>query len=131
MLPIFFHMQCTDTKSQLSKSQAQNPSAGAVAGSQAPVSEPSTPGSPLFAALAGESDRAFEAFRSERELGPQRRYAAAARKVGASLRTVKRTIGRAASMRAPLNPPANSSKPRALSIVKTCSTPPRAESVKP
>lgn len=43
-----------------------------------------------FPQAEGESDRAFEAFRAYLELGPQRRYAAAARRVGASLRTVKR-----------------------------------------
>ena len=47
--------------------------------------------SPLpFPQSPGESDRAFEAFRVYLELGPQRRHAAAARKVGTSLRTVER-----------------------------------------
>jgi hypothetical protein len=45
---------------------------------------------PLFPQSTGESDRAFEAFRAYLELGPKRRYAAVGRKVGASLRTVKR-----------------------------------------
>jgi hypothetical protein len=45
---------------------------------------------PAFAPVAGESERAFEAFRAYFELGPRRRFAAAARKVGASQRTVKR-----------------------------------------
>jgi hypothetical protein len=40
--------------------------------------------------VAGESDRAFEAFCAYFELGTRRRFAAAARKTGASLRTVKR-----------------------------------------
>ena len=56
-----------------------------------PDSQPSTLNSqPLFPQAKGESDRAFEAFRAYLELGPQRRYAAVGRKVGASLRTVKR-----------------------------------------
>ena len=38
----------------------------------------------------GESNRAFEAFGVYLELGPRRRYAAVARRVGAALRTVKR-----------------------------------------
>ena len=37
---------------------------------------------PTFSPVAGESDRAFEAFRAYFELGPRRRFAAAARKVG-------------------------------------------------
>ena len=45
---------------------------------------------PEFSPVAGESDRAFEAFRAYFELGPRRRYAAAARKVGVSQVTVKR-----------------------------------------
>ena len=44
----------------------------------------------LFPKAPGESDRAFEAFRAYLELGPRRRYVAVGRKVGASLRTVKR-----------------------------------------
>ncbi|MEI8291277.1 MAG: hypothetical protein WCH99_17555 [Verrucomicrobiota bacterium] len=43
-----------------------------------------------FTPARGESDRAFEAFRAYLELGPGRRYAAAGRKVGAALRTIKR-----------------------------------------
>ena len=43
-----------------------------------------------FTPARGESDRAFEAFRAYLELGPGRRYAAAGRKVGAGLRTIKR-----------------------------------------
>ena len=46
--------------------------------------------SPHFPQHVGESDRAYEAFRVYLELGPRRRYAAVARKVGAALRTVKR-----------------------------------------
>ena len=45
---------------------------------------------PRFSPVEGESDRAFEAFCAYFELGPRRRFAAAARKVGASQRTVKR-----------------------------------------
>ena len=45
---------------------------------------------PAFSPVAGESDRAFEAFCAYFELGPRRRFAAAARKVGVSSRTVKR-----------------------------------------
>jgi hypothetical protein len=45
---------------------------------------------PLFPQAQGESDRAFEAFRVYLELGPGRRYAAVGRKVGVSLRTIKR-----------------------------------------
>ena len=45
---------------------------------------------PRFPQAQGESDRAYEAFRVYLELGPGRRYAAVVRKVGASLRTVKR-----------------------------------------
>ena len=41
-------------------------------------------------ALPGESERAFEAFRVYLELGPQRRYAAVARKVGVVQRTIRR-----------------------------------------
>jgi hypothetical protein len=66
-----------------------------------PPPEPSPPGvahsqpstlnpQPACPQAKGESDRAFEAFCAYLELGPRRRYAAAARKVGASLRTVKR-----------------------------------------
>ena len=40
--------------------------------------------------LKNESDRAFEAFRAYWELGPSRRFAAVGRKVGASVRTVRR-----------------------------------------
>lgn len=47
-------------------------------------------GQPLFTQARGESDRAAEAFRVYLELGPQRRYVVVGRKVGASLRTVKR-----------------------------------------
>ena len=54
-----------------------------------PGSQPSTDPQPL----KNESDRAFEAFRAYWELGPQRRFAAAARKVGVSLRTVRRWAG--------------------------------------
>lgn len=48
---------------------------------------------PAFSPAQGESDRAFEAFRAYLELGPRRRYAAVARKVGTSLRTVQRWAG--------------------------------------
>ncbi|MEI6078282.1 MAG: hypothetical protein WCS94_22070 [Verrucomicrobiota bacterium] len=48
---------------------------------------------PAFSPVEGESDRAFEAFRAYFELGPRRRYAAAARKVGVAQRTVKRWAG--------------------------------------
>jgi hypothetical protein len=48
------------------------------------------PAPPRFPQAQGESDRACEAFRAYLELGPGRRYAAVARKVGASLRTIKR-----------------------------------------
>ena len=46
--------------------------------------------SPHFPQGKGESDRAYEAFCVYLQLGPKRRYAAVGRKVGASLRTVKR-----------------------------------------
>jgi hypothetical protein len=46
--------------------------------------------SPRFPQAKGESDRAYEAFRVYLELGPQRRYAAVGRKVGACLRTIQR-----------------------------------------
>ena len=49
----------------------------------------SPPGAPL-APARGESDRAWEAFRVYLALGPQRRYGAVSRKVGASLRTIRR-----------------------------------------
>jgi hypothetical protein len=52
--------------------------------------QPSTINSSPACQSKGESDRAFEAFCAYLELGPRRRYAAAARKIGASLRTVKR-----------------------------------------
>jgi hypothetical protein len=56
--------------------------------------QPSTPDPPPgFPQAKGESDRAFEAFRAYLELGPRRRYAAVARKIGASLRTVQRWAG--------------------------------------
>lgn len=64
--------------------------------SAAPSSEPPQPSSPggevskLFPQAKGESNRAFEAFCAYLELGPKRRYAAAGRKVGAGLSTVKR-----------------------------------------
>ena len=48
---------------------------------------------PTFSPVEGESDRAFEAFRAYYELGPRRRYATAARKVGVTQRTVKRWAG--------------------------------------
>ena len=48
---------------------------------------------PAFSPVEGESDRAFEAFRAYYELGPRRRYVAAARKVGVSQGTVKRWAG--------------------------------------
>ena len=62
--------------------------------SPAPSDIPVVP-SPVLPALEftparGESERAFEAFRAYLELGPGRRYAAAGRKVGAALRTIKR-----------------------------------------
>ena len=50
--------------------------------------QPASPGA-TPPQVRGESARAFEAFRVYLELGPRRRYAAAARKVGASLRTLK------------------------------------------
>jgi hypothetical protein len=40
--------------------------------------------------LRNESDRAFEAFRVYWELGPRRRYVAVSRKLGTSLRTIRR-----------------------------------------
>lgn len=43
-----------------------------------------------FPQAKGESDRAFEAFRAYLELGPKRRFSAAARKVGVCYRTVSR-----------------------------------------
>ena len=46
-----------------------------------------------FTPARGKSDRAFEAFRAYFELGPRRRYAAAARKVGVTQGTVKRWAG--------------------------------------
>jgi hypothetical protein len=74
-------------------------SASAVEKSLSPAASdiPGAP-SPVLPALdftpaPGESDRAFEAFRAYFELGPRRRLAAAARKVGASPRTVKRWAG--------------------------------------
>jgi hypothetical protein len=48
-----------------------------------PSTAPSTP-------APGESPRAFEAFCAYLELGPRRRYAAVARKLGVGLRTIKR-----------------------------------------
>jgi len=53
-------------------------------------SQPVDSASKLFPQARGESDRAFEAFRAYLELGPRRRYLAVGRKVGASLRTIKR-----------------------------------------
>lgn len=61
---------------------------------EVPPAAPPSSLSPLpqlpFPQAQGESERAFEAFRVYLELGPQRRYAAVARKVGSSLRTIKR-----------------------------------------
>jgi len=45
---------------------------------------------PALAPVAGESARAFEAFRAYYQLGPRRRYAVAARKAGVAHATVKR-----------------------------------------
>ncbi len=56
----------------------------------ATASSPAASPSNLFPQAKGESDRAFEAFRAYLELGPKRRYLAVGRKVGASLRTIKR-----------------------------------------
>jgi len=85
-----------------------NPQAEAVPSPEAPpqaplpsetgaVEPPPLAGSPpdsaapaLLAPGRGESDRAFEAYRVYLQLGPRRRYAAVAREVGSSLRTVKR-----------------------------------------
>jgi len=69
--------------------QTIEPSAALPAAPSA-SSHPDADPARLFPQAAGESDRAFEAFRAYLELGPQRRYAAAGRKVGAGLRTVKR-----------------------------------------
>lgn len=70
---------------------AANRAAKPAAAPSAAGSQPSTLNSqPLFPQAKGESDRAFEAFRAYLELGPKRRYVAVGRKVGASLRTVKR-----------------------------------------
>ena len=84
----------TENRSQIRGEPASQP---APVGSPPSITPPlhpsasSAPASPLpFPQSSGESDRAFEAFRAYLELGPQRRYAAAARKVGASLRTVER-----------------------------------------
>ena len=52
-----------------------------------PVALPSLP---RFSPAPGESNRAFAAFCVYRELGPQRRYATVVKKVGRSLRTIKR-----------------------------------------
>src|SRR5512141_1048776 len=70
---------------------SENAATNRAATPPAADSQPSTLNpQPLFPQSTGESDRAFEAFRAYLELGPQRRYAAVGRKVGASLRTVKR-----------------------------------------
>jgi hypothetical protein len=67
-----------------------------TAATPAPVADtqPSTlnppPASSLFPQAKGESDRAAEAFRAYLELGPKRRYAAVAKTVSTSLRTVRR-----------------------------------------
>jgi hypothetical protein len=50
----------------------------------------SVPAAPGLSPVTGESDRAFEAFRAYFELGPRRRYAAAARKIGVAQGTIKR-----------------------------------------
>lgn len=69
------------------------PPAQAIAGRPAmdPPHQPAC--ATLFSQAKGESDRAFEAFRAYLELGPRRRYSAVARKVGVSLRTVRRWAG--------------------------------------
>jgi len=67
-----------------------------TAAASAPVADPqlstlnSQPAAPLFPQAQGESGRAFDAFRVYLELGPKRRYATVARKVGSSYRTVQR-----------------------------------------
>lgn len=64
--------------------------AAAVDADGHPPSDASQTASAAFSPARGESDRAFEAFRAYLELGPRRRFVAAGRKVGASLRTVQR-----------------------------------------
>jgi hypothetical protein len=61
--------------------------ANSAAGSSLPADSP-PPG--ILQPVRGESDRAFEAFRAYWEFGPSRRFAAVGRKVGASVRTVRR-----------------------------------------
>jgi hypothetical protein len=71
-----------------------NASASASAVLPSGVPSATTPPPPLvFAPVAGESERAFEAFRFYLELGPRRRYLAAARKIGVTLRTIQRWAG--------------------------------------
>ena len=79
----------TATANRAATPPAAAPSA-ADSQSSTPNPQPAPPAPPHFPQSTGESDRAFEAFRAYLELGPQRRYAAVGRKVGASLRTVKR-----------------------------------------
>jgi hypothetical protein len=79
----------TTEESVHSAAVEQTPSPAINLPSSAPAASPGVP--PFdFTPARGESDRAFEAFRAYLELGPSRRYAAAGRKVGAALRTIKR-----------------------------------------
>jgi len=76
-------------------SENQNPNALVAQPTPTVCADPQPPSAaaPGFSPVAGESDRAFEAFRAYLELGSRRRYAAVARKIGVSLRTVKRWAG--------------------------------------
>jgi len=69
---------------------AATASAGVVPDVHCPAPEAPQKPPPRFPQAEGESDRAFDAFRIYLELGPQRRYAAVSKKVGAALITVKR-----------------------------------------
>lgn len=61
-----------------------------VTGQPSPAVDATPPPSPAFAPVAGEPERAFEAFRVYLELGPSRRYLAVGRKIGVTLRTIQR-----------------------------------------
>jgi hypothetical protein len=72
----------------MSKNQTSN---DAMTGQPSPaVDAAMPPPPPVFAPVTGESERAFEAFRVYLELGPRRRFLVVARKIGVTLRTIRR-----------------------------------------
>ena len=89
----------SDPEKIMSKNQTDNNNAASRQPSLAlpglvsapdPAAAATSAAPPAFVPLAGESDRAFAAFRVYLELGPRRRFLAAARQVGVTLRTIQR-----------------------------------------